>query len=142
MNDAIGWFRPERMEIGATMMDSLEAIKGLDGYTETLISLSVLLDAKMFEEKSNEHEGLLVQIKEKQRDGRWIALEIMKDIHHVGTKADRSGDVIGISAAIQRYVVADNQASEALKKKDEATAPNPVSEAIRRFRKSAGLIPE
>jgi hypothetical protein len=124
------------------MMDALEAIKGLDGYTETLVSLSALLGAKMFDEKSVEHEGLLVQIKEKQRDGRWIALEIMKDIHHVGTKADRSGDVTGISAAIQRYLAADNQASEVLEKKDKATAPNDVAEAIRRFRKSAGLFSE
>jgi len=130
------------MEIGATMMDSLEAIKGLDGYSETLASLSALLGAKMFEEKSKEHERLLVQIKEKQRDGRWIALEIMKDIHHVGTKADRSGDLAGISAAIQRYVVADNQASEALKKEDKATAPNKTSEAIRQFKIKAGLASE
>jgi hypothetical protein len=128
------------MEIGATMMDSHEAIKGLDGYSETLVSLSALLGAKIFEEKSNEHEGLLVQIKEKQRDGRWIALEIMKDIHHVGTKADRSGDLIGISAAIERYLLADNQASEAVKKEDKASAPTPIADAVNRFRKSAGLI--
>jgi hypothetical protein len=121
------------------MMDLLEAIKGLDGYTETLASLSALLGAKMFDEKSNEHEGLVAQIKEKQKDGRWIALEIMKDIHHVGTKADRSGDLIGISAAIERYVVADNRASEALKKEDKASAPTPIADAVRRFRESAGL---
>src|ERR1700738_4799510 len=130
------------------MMDSLEAIKGLDGYTEILVSLSALLGAKIFDEKSSEHEGLLAQIKEKQTEGRWIALEIMKDIHHVGTKADRSGDVTGISTAIQRYLVADKQASEALKEKDEAlekakaTAPNNVAEALRNFRKKAGLFSE
>ena len=67
------------------------------------------------------------------------ALEIMKDIHHVGTKADRSGDLIGISAAIERYVVADNRASEALKKEDKASAPTPIADAVRRFRESAGL---
>jgi hypothetical protein len=131
------------------MMDSLEAIKGLDGYTEILVSLSALLGAKIFDEKSSEHEGLLAQIKEKQTEGRLIALEIMKDIHHVGTKADRSGDVTGISTAIQRYLVADKQASEALKEKDEAlkekakaTAPNNVAEALRNFRKKAGLFSE
>jgi hypothetical protein len=129
------------------MMDSLEAIKGLDGYTEILVSLSALLGAKIFDEKGSEHEGLLAQIKEKQTEGRWIALEIMKDIHHVGTKADRSGDVTGISTAIQRYLVADKQATEALKennealkKKDKVTAPNSVSEALHNFRKKAGLI--
>jgi hypothetical protein len=127
------------MEVGTTMMDSLEAIKGLDGYTETLVSLSALLGAKMFEEKSHEHEGMLAQIKQNQIDGRWIAREIMKDIHHVGTKADRSGDLTGISAAIQRYLAADNQASEALKKADKANAPTSTADAVRAFRKSAGL---
>jgi hypothetical protein len=97
---------------------------------------------------SSEHEGLLAQIKQKQIDGRWVALEIMKDIHHVGTKADRSGDLTGIGAAIQRYLVAEKQASDALKEKDEAlkedkaTAPNAVSEALRRFKKNAGMILE
>src|SRR6202022_3295249 len=97
------------------MMDSLEAIKGLDGYTEILVSLSALLGAKIFDEKSNEHEGLLAQIKEKKKEGRWTAREIMKDKPPVGTKADRSGNLTGISAAIQRYLVADKQATEALK---------------------------
>ena len=132
------------------MMDSLEAIKGLDGYTEVLASLSAMLGAKIFDESSSsEHECVLAQIKQKQTDGRWLALEIMKDIHHVGTKADRSGDLTGISAAIQRYLVADKQATEALKEndealkeKDKATAPNSVSEALHNFRKNAGMISE
>jgi hypothetical protein len=121
------------------MMDSLEAIKGLDGYTEVLVGLSTLLSAKMFDEKSHEHEGLLAQIKQKKIDGRGIAFAIMKEIHDVGTKADRSGDLTGISAAIQRYLVADKQASEALKKADKATAPTPIADAVRKFRESAGL---
>ena len=121
------------------MMDAVEAIKGLEGYAETLVGLSALLDAKMFEEKSNEHEGLLALIKEKQKDGRWIALEIMKHIQRVGTKADRSGELTGTSAAIQRFVVADKQASESLKKGDKANAPTEVRDAVDRFRKSAGL---
>jgi hypothetical protein len=75
------------------MMDALEAIKGLDGCTEILLSLSALLGAKMFDEKSNEYESLLIQIKGKQIDGRLIARMIMNDIHCVGTKADRSGDL-------------------------------------------------
>lgn len=123
-------------------MDALEAIKGLDGYTETLLSLSALLTSKMFDEKSNEYESLLVQIKEKQKDGRLIARMIMNDIHCVGTKANGSGDLTGINAAIERYVAADNKANEALEKKDKAMAPNGTSEALRRFRKSAGLISE
>jgi hypothetical protein len=67
------------------------------------------------------------------------AREIMKDIHHVRTEADRSGDLTGISAAIRRYVVADNQASEAVKKMDEANAPNELAESIRQFRIWHGL---
>jgi hypothetical protein len=125
--------------IGTTMMDALEAIKGLDGYAETLAGLSALLGAKMFDDKSAEQEGLRAQIQEKQKDGRWIVLEIMKDIHTVGTKPDRTGDLTGLKAAIERYVAADNRASEALGKKNETPAPNSVSEAIRRFREKEGL---
>ena len=121
-------------------MDVLEAIKGLDGYAEALVSLSTLLGSKVFEEKSEEYDGLLNLIREKQRDGQWIARQIMKDIHHVGTKANRSGDMTGLRSAIQRYVAADNQASEALKKKDQATALSPSAEAIRKFRESQGFI--
>jgi hypothetical protein len=124
------------------MMDVLEAIKGLDGYAEALASLSALLGSKMFLEKSEEYEGLVSQIKEKQTDGRWIAREIMKEIHQVGTRADRSGDMTGISSAIQRFVAADGQASEVLKTTDAANAPNPVAEALRRFRIKAGLASE
>jgi UDP-N-acetylmuramyl pentapeptide synthase len=128
------------MEIGAVMIDAHEAIKGLDGYAEALLGLNTLLN--LFEEKSDEHQSLLVQIKEKQTDGRWIALEIMKDIHNVGTKSDRSGNLTGISAAIQRYVAADDQANEVLMKAEKATRPNEVVEALRRFRVSAGLVSE
>jgi hypothetical protein len=126
----------------ATMMDAHEAIKGLDGYAETLLGLSTLLNAGFCEEKSDQHEALLAQIKQNQTDGRWIANEIMKDLHGVGAKADRSGDLTGISAAMQRYVAADNQATEALKKADKAATPNPTSEAIRRFRESRCLTSE
>jgi len=122
------------------MMDAHEAIKGLDGYAEALVSLSTLLGASLFEEKSDQHEALLLQIKQKLTDGRWIAQEIMKDIHNVGTKADGSGDLTGISAAIQRYVAADNQANEALKKTAKTAGPNSTAEAIRRFRESSGLV--
>src|ERR1700674_1650608 len=120
------------------MIDAQEAIKGLDDYAEVLVSLSTLLGAKLFEEKRDQHEALLLQIKQKQTDGRWIANEILKDIHTVGTKADRSGDLTGISAAIQRYVAADKQANETLAKAEKATKPNEVAEALRRFKEKAG----
>jgi hypothetical protein len=121
------------------MMDALEAIKGLDGYSETLLSLNALLGAKMFDEKSDEHGTLLAQIKQKQTDGRWIVFEILKDIHHVGTKADRSGDLTGIGAAIERYVAADSKVNEGLKKTDKAAPPGEIAEAVNKFWKSAGL---
>jgi hypothetical protein len=127
---------------GEAMMDVHEAIKGLDGYAETVTSLSALLGANWFEKKSGQHEALLVQIKEKQADARSMVLMIMKEIHDVGTKADRSGDLTGIGAAIQRYLVADDQANEALKKAENVKKPNEVAEAVRRFRLSAGLITE
>jgi hypothetical protein len=128
------------MEMGAMMMDAHEAIKGLDGYAETLLGLDTLL--KLYEEKSDEHQALLLQIKETRTDGRWIAREIMKDIRNVGTKADRSGDLTGISAAMQRYIAADDQANQALIKAENATKPNEVAEALREFRLSAGLATE
>ena len=121
------------------MMDVHEAIKGLDNYAEALLSLNTLLGANLFEEKSDQHQALLIQIKEKQADARAIVLQIMNQIHNVGTKADRSGDLAGISAAMQRYVVADNNASEVLNKADKATAPRPIADAVSRFRRSAGL---
>jgi hypothetical protein len=124
------------------MMDAREAVKGLDGYGETLASLIALLSAKWAEEKSEEHDALLAQIKQAQIDGRWIANAIMKEIHTVGSKAGSSSDLTGISAAIQRYVAVDQQASEAMKTAEKATKPNEVAEALRRFRLSAGLITE
>ena len=126
--------------MGAVMMDAHEAIKGLDGYAETLLSLLALLD--LYEENSEEHQSLLAQMKQKQTDGRWIAHEIMKDIHNVGTKSDQSGDLTGISAAMKRYVDADNQANEVVAKPEEATKPNAVTEALRRFKEKAGLTSE
>ena len=123
--------------MGAVMMDAHEAIKGLDGYAETLLSLSALLD--LYEEKSDEHQSLLADIKVKQTEGRSLARMIMKEIHEVGTKSDRSGELTGISAAMKRYVEADNQANEASKKAEEATKPNKIVEALRRFQEKAGI---
>ena len=57
-----------------------------------------------------------VQIKETQSDGKCLAAEIMRDVHQVGTRVDKSGDLIGISAAMQRFILADSQAREALDK--------------------------
>jgi hypothetical protein len=129
-----------RIEMDATMMDAHEAIKGLDGYAETLLSLSSLLN--LFDEKCDEHQALLAQINEKQTDGRSIAQEITKELHKVGTKAGPSGDLTGISAAMQRYVAADKQASEASKAAENTTKPNEVSEAIRKFKLKAGWVSE
>jgi hypothetical protein len=120
------------MQTGAVMMNAYEAIKGLDGYAEALLSLNTLLS--LYEEKSDEHQSLLLQIKQKQTDGRWVASAIMKDIHEADTKSDRSGGFAGISAAMKRYVAADEQVSEALLKAQNAAKPNKVSEAIERFR--------
>lgn len=122
------------------MMDAHEAIKGLDGYAETLLSLSTLLN--LFEEKSDDHQALLLQIKEKQAEGRSIAHATMKKIHNLGTKADRSGDLTGINAAMQRYVAADDQAKQVLMRAKKSTEPNEVVEALRRFRLEQGWVSE
>jgi hypothetical protein len=113
-------------------MNAHEAIKGLDGYAEAFASLIVLLD--LYEEKSDEHQKLLAQLKQKQADGRWIAREIMKDIHNVGTESNRPGDLTGISGAMKRYVAADGHANEVLLKAENAAKPNKITEAIEKFR--------
>ena len=121
------------------MMDAHEAIRSLDGYCETLGSLGALLGAKIFKEKSPEQEGLLSRLKQQQIDGREIALMIVKEIHTVGTKSDRSGDLAGVNAAVTRYLEADRQADEAIKKVRKVDAPSPSAEAIRRFREKRGV---
>jgi hypothetical protein len=120
------------------MMDISEAIKGMDGYTESLTSLTALLAANWFEKKGDQYVALLALIKEKQADARSIVLKIMKEIHEVGVKTDGSGDLTGISAAMQRYLAADGQANEALNKAEDAEKPNAVSEALHRFREEIG----
>jgi hypothetical protein len=126
------------MKAGALMMDTREAITSLNGYSETLVGLSVLLGSKLFEEKDDEQirmsrDRLLAQIKETRTNGKWMALEVMKEIHQVGTKADDSGCLIGITAAMERYVAADSQASDALGKL-EKKAPSSTASAIQQFR--------
>lgn len=137
---------PERIETGAIMMDSREAVKSLDTYSDILVSLSVLLGAKMFEDGGDQgirkdREGLLLELKEKQKEAMSLAIEIVKAINHQRAGSDQSGDMIGVNAAVQRYVLADSQASEALKKKEgNATAPNATAEAIGRFLEKHGRL--
>jgi hypothetical protein len=133
------------METGALMMDSREAVKSLDTYSDILVSLSVLLGAKMLEDRGDQgirkdREGLLIELKEKQKEAMSLAIEIVKAINHPHAGSDQSGDMIGVNAAVQRYVLADSQASEAKKKEGDATAPNATAEAIRRFREKHGML--
>jgi hypothetical protein len=51
------------------MMDSLEAIKGLDGYTEILVSLSALLGAKIFDEKRVNTKACSLKLKKSKQTG-------------------------------------------------------------------------
>jgi hypothetical protein len=134
------------MELGATVMDSREAILGLDGYSDVLVSLSALLGAKMFEDEKDEqiqkeYEELRVQVVEKQKDASGIALAIMKELHHAGTTSDQCGKMVGVSAAIQRYVLADTQASEALNKVGRPGEPgdSSLADSIAAFRKRHGM---
>src|SRR5271166_1847037 len=115
------------------MIDAQEAIKGLNGFTESLVSLIALLGAKMFEEESSEQKELLAQVTQKQTDGRWFARSIMKELQIVGTGSDQSGDLTGLSAAIQRYLVADSQALEAIRTENKVAAPNSDSAANARL---------
>jgi hypothetical protein len=130
------------METGALMMDAHEAVKCLDIYSDSLVSLSILLGAKILEDKNDQemrenYEGLQVKLREKKKEAMALAIEIVTAKNRQGTVSDHAG--AGINAAVQRYVLADNQASEALKKEGKLDE-NSVSKAIQRFRKSAGLI--
>lgn len=126
-------------------MNTSEAIKGLDGFSEILASMSILVQSKILQEDADqqkyEHsQRLMAQLKQKLTDGRWFAQEILKEIHEVGVS---SGDMAGISAAIQRYVTADRQASEALGKTNNAeAAPTALQLAIRAYREKQGIPPK
>jgi len=120
------------METGALMMDAHEAVKCLDIYSDSLVSLSILIGAKILEDKNDQemrenYEGLQVKLRERQKEAMALAIEIVTAKNRQGTVSDQSST--GINAAVQRYVLADNRASEALKEGDKL-GENSVSMAI------------
>ena len=100
------------------MIDSREAIRSLDIYSDDLVSLGLLFRASTLqnnpddEEISEILEGLKAAIDEKQKEAMVLAYEIV-----AGTDRKRTdpADVLAVNAAIQRCVLAANQANEALK---------------------------
>lgn len=121
-------------------MDASEATKGLDLYSEILVSSSILIKSDILAQDADEqkyayNENLIDRLKQDLKDGRWFVQEILKEIHKVGIAPSN----IGLSAAIQRFVAADRQASDALGEETKEGKPNAVSEGLKRFRERAGL---
>jgi hypothetical protein len=112
----------------ALMMDAHEAIRCLDNYSDNLISLSLLVGASTLQSKSDQDlcdtsKSLRVMLVEKQREAMELASKIVtaKERRRV-FRGDYLSDTIGVSAALERYVRADRQASDALKPRPESFA--------------------
>ena len=109
------------------MMDTREAVRCLDVYSDNLISLSLLVRASTLQNKTDKemcdnHQGLKITIMNKQREAMELALEIVAAKSRRRAESDSLVDSFGINAAIERYVLADNQASQALKPPQETFA--------------------
>jgi hypothetical protein len=106
-------------------MDSREAVAWLNIYSDELVSLSLLLNARTLQDDTDDEicevrDGLEIAIVEKQKEAMLLAHDILT------TRNRRSGAsdplVNELSVAIQRYVLADAQASEALEPPPETYA--------------------
>jgi hypothetical protein len=109
------------------MMDTREAVRCLDVYSDNLISLSLLVRASTLQNKTDKemcdnHQGLKITIMNKQKEAMELALEIVATKNRRRAESDSLVDSFGINAAIERYVLADNQASQALKPPQETFA--------------------
>jgi hypothetical protein len=102
----------------ADVIDTREAVRCLDMYTDDLISLALLARSSTFQDTADGemreiHEGVKTAIEEKQKEAMSLVYEIVS-----GTGRRRAGsnsDLLGINAAVQRCVQAADQANAALK---------------------------
>jgi hypothetical protein len=76
----------------------------------------------MDKEMCDNHQGLKITIMNKQKEAMELALEIVAAKNRRRAESDSLVDIFGINAAIERYVLADNQASQALKPPQETFA--------------------
>jgi hypothetical protein len=109
----------------ADVIDTREAVRCLDIYTDDLISLALLARSTTLQDTTDQdmreiHEGLKTAIEEKQKEAMWLAYEIVS-----GTDRRRAGsnsDFHGVNAAVQRCVQAADQANAALRPPQESFA--------------------
>ena len=107
------------------LMDSREAVTWLDIYSDDLVSLSLVLRASTLQDDTDDeicevHEDLKIAIVEKQKQAMLLARDILTTKNRRGGTSDSLIDEL--SAAIQRYVLADKKASDALKPLPETYA--------------------
>jgi hypothetical protein len=109
------------------MIDTGEAVRWLDIYSDDLVSLSLLVRASTLQDKTDEemceiYEGLKSAIETKQKEAMMLAHDIVATKKRRSAGSDSLADVLGVNAAIQRCVLAANQANEALKPPQESFA--------------------
>lgn len=109
------------------MIDTREAVRWLDVYSDELVSLSLLVRARTLQDKTDEemceiYDGLVVAIIEKQKEAMMLAHDIVTATDGRRAGSDSLGDVLGVNAAIQRCVLAIDQAEKALKPPQESFA--------------------
>ena len=103
-----------------TMMDTREAVRSLDIYSDDLVSLGLLLRCGIVQNKTDEemweiHEGLENAIIEKQKQAITLAHDMVATKDRRGTGSDPLSDALGVNAAIQRCVLAINEANESVR---------------------------
>lgn len=114
------------------VMDTREAVKALDAYSDGLVGLSALVGAAVLQNTPGQemqliHQGLQLKLEEKRQDALQLALEIIThDKQRAADWDDPLADLVGLNAAVQRYVDADHQANEALKPPRESFAAGMV----------------
>jgi hypothetical protein len=102
------------------MIDTGEAVRCLDLYSDDLVSLGLLvvtgtLNDKTDDEMCEVHEGLKNAIYEKQKEAITLAHDIVATKHRRRAGSDSRADALRVSAAVQRCVLAINEANVALK---------------------------
>lgn len=102
------------------MIDTGEAVRSLDIYSDELASLALLVRVSTLQDKTDEeiceiYEGLKNAIEEKQKEAITLAYDIVATKDRRGGDSDSSAAAFGVSAAIRRCVIAIGQATEALK---------------------------
>ena len=131
-------------------MDKREAVICLDSYSDELLGLALLMRVRTVlddDEIRVAHANVINRIVEKQKEGMLLARDILTDEdRRYGASA--SANDFELNAAVQRFVLANEKANEALRQKGaeaiaakvaNAASPAAVNESAAA---SQGLDPE